>query len=615
MSDNLQQPPSHRGKLAVNLGLGGAWLGCLVGAVEGRWIAYRDFIPTKPFAEDLLVLCIPYFFLLGGLGFLAGLLRRWQNPSRVLCVLLLASGAWLLPYQTHSAWTTALGLGFLFLLCFLWLRSTPRIHKAVPTVLSLLILTLYSGYPRNSTAQRAKPSGALPNVVMVVIDTLRADSLSCYSQLADGRKTSPVLDELAESGMRFESAYAQAPWTRPATASLFTGLYPASHGIVTPFDPLAKSIPTTATMLQQRGYQTAAFSANPQISKAFGFHNGFDHFWSSTTRLKDQSAGIRLSRKLGFGNVEIQPERGVLHSTADDVNQAVDHWLKYTASDEPTFLYVHYLDPHDPYAAPEDLLGVTSSGNVDESALYASQDLPPFPLEGASLASLNEKELRELKRRYQTEVRFVDHRLGEMLQRLRESGVWGEDDYLIVTSDHGEEFHEHQQWQHGRSLYEEMIHVPLIVLGPEVPVGAVHSDPVELVDLLPTIASWTGGPPEFDQHGEGLFGERKKTGAFSHRPREKHPIWSLRIGKQKTVWIQDQTELVKLDFDLALDPSESHPLNEGGKTAFPRLHRRLEGLMTSSAEFKREAIDAVDLNAQAAQDLEQLGYIDGSGED
>ncbi|PCJ54504.1 MAG: hypothetical protein COA70_05100 [Planctomycetota bacterium] len=615
MSDNLQLPPLGRGKLALCLGMGGAGLGCFVGALEGRWIAYRDLIPTTPFALELLAICMTYAILLGGLGCLLGFLRRWKKPRRVLSGLLLTSAAWLLPYQTHSAWVTPLGLSVIFLFYFWWKPSTLKLRFLSSTCIAGFTLVLLSGYPKHPNAPRITGAKDLPNIVLVVIDTLRADFLSSYGHLADGKATTPVLDRLATKGVRFEAAYAQAPWTRPSTASLFTGLYPASHGIVTPFDPLAKALPTMASMLQNRGYQTAAFSANPQISTAFGFNHGFDRFWSSTARLKDRSAGIRLARKLGLGSVEVQPERGVLHSTADDVNQAVGQWLDHKASGEATFLYVHYLDPHDPYSAPEDLLGVKPGLPVDESILYASQDLPPFPLEAALLPGLDSKELRELKRRYETEIRFVDDRLGKMLERLREEGIWGENDYLVITSDHGEEFHEHQQWQHGRSLYEEMIHVPLIVLGPNIPPGTVVSESVELVDVLPTMANWSGAPPDFDQHGEGLFGERLKFGAFSHRPREKYPIWSLRIENQKTVWIQNQKELLRLDFDLQQDPKETNPLNPGGPTVFPQLHRRLEELMTSSAEYKHGPVDALELDSRAAQDLEQLGYIDGAEED
>ena len=597
------------------LGLCGAGLGALLGAIEGRWIAHRDFISLAPFSEELLSICLAYLMLVGGIGVLLGLARRWSRPERIVCGLTMACAVWVLPYQSTSGVTTILGLTMVAAACGIYLRSSTRLRGIFWTLDLLLLLALLAGYPNLEAAPKPDASEGAPNVVLVVIDTLRADALSPSNPTPRTESISPVIESLAQKGTRFDKAHAQAPWTRPSTASLFTGLYPASHGIVTPFDPLDPSLQTMASMLQERGYQTVGFSANPQISAAFGFQNGFDRFWSSTTQLEGKSAGVRLLRKWGLGKVEGQPARGVLHSTADDVNLAVKKWLNGNSTERPTFLYVHYLDPHDPYTAPEDLLGQPSLAEVEEAPLYASQELPPYPLAGSSLPRVSHQELRELQRRYNTEIRFVDDRLGKMLEQLRAKGVYGEEDYLIITSDHGEEFYEHRQWQHGRSLYEEMIRVPLIVLGPTIARAHVVQEPVELVDVLPTVAAWVGAPPPLEQHGENLFGDRKKVGSFSHRPREQHPIWSLRIADQKVIWIQNGEQWVKLAFDLNVDPLEAHALEAEGGRPFLAMHQRLAELMESSSQYRREGIGAIELDASDAQGLEQLGYIDGAEED
>ena len=591
---------------------GGGVGGAPIGALEGRWVAHRDFIPTTAFSAELLSICLTYTLLLGGVGFLIGLARKWHRPDRIFCCFMLACAVWILPYQSTATWATILGIAITTALCALFLLSSSKQRRIYSLFGAVLFLALLTGYPNSaSRSVHAEPKD-LPNIVLVVIDTLRADAISSDLESPRTKDVSPVIDSIASSGVRFGNAYAQAPWTRPSTASLFTGLYPASHGIVTPFDPLNTALPTMASMLQERGYQTIGFSANPQISPAFGFHNGFDRFWSSTARLKDRSAGVRLVRKWGVGKTEEQPTRGVLHSTADDVNHAVEDWLACGPVDAPTFLYVHYLDPHDPYTAPEDLLGQPSFADVQEASLYASQELPPFPLEGSSLPELSPLQLGELQRRYDTEIRFVDDRLGKMLESLRDAGVWSDQDYLIITSDHGEEFHEHQQWQHGRSLFEEMIHVPLIMVGPNVPADSVVPDLVELVDVLPTIAAWTGNSPGFVQHGENLFGQKTKVGAFSHRPRQRHPIWSLRVANQKVIWVQNGKQWVKLAFNLNADPLEAHPLVAEGGEAFFGLHERLEELIDSSAEYRQAGSGSIKLDASSAQDLEQLGYIDGA---
>ena len=596
------------------LGLRCSYLGAFVGALEGRWIASHYFIPLTPFSREPLSICLAYLLLLGGLGALLGLARKWNQPERVLCGLAMACAIWVLPYQSTSFVATAFGLAIVASTCSLYLLSSSKLRYVSWTINAFVLFALLAGYPASESSLEPSTSQKAPNIVLVVIDTLRADALSPYNAERESENISPVLALLAQKGTRFDKAYAQAPWTRPSTASLFTGLYPASHGIVTPFDPLDPSLQTMASMLKKRGYQTVGFSANPQVSAAFGFHNGFDRFWSSTTQLKDRSAGVRLLRKWGLGKVEKQPARGVLHSTADDVNLAVKEWVDGNPANAPTFIYVHYLDPHDPYTAPEDLLGQPHLTDVEEAPLYASQELPPYPLRGSSLPEVSPLELRELQRRYDAEIRFVDDRLGKLLEQLRAHGIWSEEDYLIITSDHGEEFYEHKQWQHGRSLYEEMIRIPLIVVGPTVAKNHVVQEPVELVDVLPTLAVWAGGAPLFEQHGENLFGDRKKIGAFSHRPREQHPIWSFRLANQKVIWIQDGKEWLKLAFDLSADPHEARALDAEGGDMYLELHERLADFMESSSEYRREGSGSIELSASDAQGLEQLGYIDGAEE-
>ncbi|MFK5955335.1 MAG: sulfatase [Planctomycetota bacterium] len=614
MSSSPDLPRLNRFVQGLWLCAGGGGVGALIGALEGRWIAHRGFIPLAPFDHSLISICIHYIALFATAGLLLGWAHYWRHPSKVLCALTFLGAAWVLPYQSSAIWVTVGGLAFCAVGCALFLRSSPRLRRLYYSLGAFLFLALLAGFPDPEPKDKNRGSPDSPNIVLVVIDTLRADALSSYRESPRTKDVSPVIDSIVKQGVRFGNAYAQAPWTRPSTASLFTGLYPASHGIVTPFDPLNDALPTMASMLKERGYQTIGFSANPQISAAFGFHNGFDRFWSSTARLKDRSAGIRLLRKWGIGKVEKQPARGVLHSTADDVNRAVGTWLAEKPAAAPAFLYIHYLDPHDPYTAPQDLLGEPPLTEVEEAPLYASQELPPYPLMGSSLPGLNPLELRELQRRYDTEIRFVDDRLGKMLESLRVAGILRDQDYLIITSDHGEEFYDHQQWQHGRSLFEEMIHVPLIVIGPKIPAESVVQHPVELVDVLPTVAAWTGAPPRFAQHGENLFGKKKKVGAFSHRPRQQHPIWSLRVANQKVIWIQSGDEMVKLAFDLTTDPHEAHPLDAEGGESFFGLHERLEELINSSSEYRRAGSGSMELDPNAAQNLEQLGYIDGAEE-
>ncbi|MHC4380050.1 MAG: sulfatase, partial [Planctomycetota bacterium] len=438
MSDDLPAAhPSSRLVGALTLGATCGLLGVWMGAVEGRWIAYSESFPVDPFAPELIVIVVHYLVLFGCLGLLLGLARRWQRPQAVLCGLAMLATIWILPYRSPSTTVTVVGLVVMAACCRLYLSAGPRLRATYLLADAALALALLAGIPATSTPPPDALAGGparLPNIVVVVIDTLRADHLSCYGYSPGEDSISPVLDGLAAAGTRFDKAYAQAPWTRPSTASLFTGLYPASHGIVTPYDPLGADLPTIATMLRSRGYRTVGFSANPQIAPAFGFHHGFQRFWNSTVHIESLSAGVRLARKLGIGSAPPPLRRGVHDSTADDVNRKVIRWLQSAPEDAPTFLYVHYLDPHDPYSAPEDLLDVPEVSIVDEGPLYASQDLPPFPIEGSTLPGLDPAQMAELQLRYDNEIAFVDDRLGHLLLELRASGMLGAEDYLVITS-------------------------------------------------------------------------------------------------------------------------------------------------------------------------------------
>lgn len=595
-------------------------LGMLLGFAEAAWISESRLIPLDTPRWDAVELGRAYAMVFATGTLVLWILRPWKSNLTPNQLLASAAALWVIPYQ--AGWGLE-GSGMVVLaLATTWAYGRlPRILRFLMKAAALMLgAAWFCGWLDRADGPLHEPAEGvkLPNVVLVVIDTLRADHLGCYGHEPEGFQVSPEIDALAARGTLFENALAQAPWTRPSTASLFSSLYPASHRIVTPYDPLGADIPTLATMLSERGYRTAAFSANPQVSPAFGFHHGFQHFWSSTSDLGSHSAGARLTRrwgtKLGLREKAEQGHRGVAHSTADDVNAAVAAWAASADEEPPTFLYVHYLDPHDPYEAPQDLLGMEVRASVAEEPLYASQELPPYPLEGSSLVDLEEEAMRELKRRYDTEIRFVDNRLAAMLQDLEERGLYSEGDWLILTSDHGEEFHEHEQWQHGRSLFEEMVHVPLLIVGPQAPEGQRFPEPVGLIDVLPTVAAVTGGEPDFPIHGRNLLAapDGQRNGAIlTHRPREQHPIWGLRTLDKKLIWVMDGSRRVELAYDLANDPLEQTRLTDTSDEAWGELRRQLIMLMETSGDLGSAEHQAVELDPEMARKLGQLGYIDG----
>jgi len=285
-----------------------------------------------------------------------------------------------------------------------------------------------------------------PNVLVIVLDTLRADHLGVAGY---ERATSPNLDRFARENLNFTRAFTAAPWTPPSIATLFSGLYPSSHAMV----PLDKppwsgdlsirfddSVLTLAEMLGGAGYRTAAVSSNPWITPEFGFAQGFGSF--------DVKVDARAEKITELGLARIDELR---------------------RSGDPFFLYLHYLDPHDPYSPPDDhriFGGQRVEGNYSPK-------------------------MREAIDLYDGEIHYLDKSLGRLFTELRARQLY-DGLVIVLLGDHGEQFEEHGHLGHGWQLFDEELRVPLVVK----PVGATRGRSIEsvasIVDVLPTILPLTG---------------------------------------------------------------------------------------------------------------------------
>jgi arylsulfatase A-like enzyme len=464
-----------------------------------------------------------------------------------------------------------------------------------------------------------------PNVVVILIDTLRADHLSCYGY---ARPTSPTIDAIAKEGARFDAAYAAAPWTRPSVASLMTSLYPSSHDVYSQWRKLPSELPTLAEMLQKRGYRTAAFSANLQVSPTFGFGRGFDSFWNSgLPSLLGQTAmgGWRKFLRdnlfrplLARAAPQKQGESWALRGTdAGAVNEAIFDWIDGVEPDEPVFLYVQYLDPHHPYSPPEDLL---NDAPLDALTLNNVPSVPvkrvPYPL--AKYDEPAPDALAGVTALYDAEIRYCDRELGRLLGRLREKGLL-DSSYVIITSDHGEELFDHGQWLHGHSLFDELVRVPLIVTGPGIPPQVVAT-PVSLVDVLPTIAGFANATVDFPIQGQNLAPLWRATAsdAVEHAPSERSIYFErpeepglsgLRLGTQKVIRLDAPHNEIWMQFDLASDPHEQHDLS---KRYASSLRAQLIQAQLDAAQLFRNHAAEIALPGGVKATLQALGYI---GED
>jgi arylsulfatase len=316
-----------------------------------------------------------------------------------------------------------------------------------------------------------------PNVIVYLVDTLRADHLSTYGY---ARPTSPSLDAMSTESVVFDHAMAQSGWTRSSVASILTGLGPRAHAVLDRDDTLSVEAVTLQQLLKQHGYQTHAVITNGNLSSRFGFDNGFDSF-------------VYFGRQ-GAGNT--------VHHLSNKVNEAFFEWLDQRQPDRPFFAYLHAMDPHGPYTPPEpfrsrfvrDAQLAPVLGGV-KSLFSRHQRLPDLSMTDVVAGTVD---------LYDAEIAHNDAQFGLMLDRLRASGIY-DSTVILFVSDHGEEFLDHGGSGHGRTLYSEMIFVPLVIKFPgSWAAGTRVNSPVQHIDILPTILDVVGLPPASVSPGDNL---------------------------------------------------------------------------------------------------------------
>ncbi|MDQ3519633.1 MAG: sulfatase [Gemmatimonadota bacterium] len=356
----------------------------------------------------------------------------------------------------------------------------------VPLAVLLLALTAATLGRRwlldgRSVAALESPQPGAPNILLLILDTVRARSLGLYGR---GQPTSPRLERLTSQGVVFDLALSPSPWTLPSHATMFTGRWPhenrADWGT-----PLSSSASTLAEMLSGAGYATAGFAANvAYCSRESGLAQGFVHyedFVISPGRILDSSSLVRgalrnrqFRKTIGFFEL---PGR----KRAPGMHRRLLRWLG-GHEDRPWFAFVNYYDAHAPYLpqAPfDELLGPRRSGE-------------PALIEEVKIGSMTPLSVPAEREAYEESVAYLDHHVGVLLDSLEQRGAL-RNTVVIVTSDHGEEFSEHGQMGHGSTLFLEVLHVPLIFAGTNrISSGLRVSQPVSLRDLAATVMELTG---------------------------------------------------------------------------------------------------------------------------
>jgi len=465
------------------------------------------------------------------------------------------------------------------------MRST---NAVVPAVLCAVLLFGVSGCRNRETL----PGGSRPSgkILLIVVDTLRADALGCYGY---ERPTSPNIDRLAESGALFLQARAQSPWTLPSVATILTGLYPRQHGAVRvgrDFYPLASAARTLAEILRDEGFTTGAF-VNTQFGYApFQIGQGFDTYsvekGARNSGIRDASATAALAAS----------------------------WIDEHAN-EDFLLLVHFFDPHLKYEAPEEYrrrFVRDPSYNGEYTEAWGDEEELDAVLEGdIRPGRADRNHLRDL---YDAEVAYTDAAVGVILHQLGDSGIRNET-LVVFTADHGEEFWEHGGFEHGHAFYDEVIRVPLIISRPgRLPAGATAEASVGHIDVFPTVLEAVGATVPGNLPGRSLL--RPDDSALDERILiSEAPLWGAALGS--LVWNRDKVFLFADRKPLLTapwqDPRESRNLAKE-KPELTRLFReeaaRIEsGLEDASPPRTPEERVPVDLESDQFEALRKQGYL------
>jgi arylsulfatase A-like enzyme len=455
-----------------------------------------------------------------------------------------------------------------------------------------------------------------PNVILLTIDTLRADVLGCYGY---ERLTTPHLDRLAKHGIRFTQTITGGSWTQAAFPALLTSSSASHYGGA--LGSLARQRPSPIEALARHGYATAGFSTNPHLSRATGYDRGFDAFFDLEPGERDPwlrrvKGGERLlrspfthqlARLLGSRS---RPAR--IYASAAEVTGAVCRWLG--SAEQPFFAWAHYMDVHWPYYLEETLADPqTIAGAWQDLGLMHEWG------NGRRTGLITDKVHRRFLRLYEESLQYLDEQIGRLLAFLEEDGR-AANTLVIVVSDHGEEFFDHGRWGHWEdNLYDEIIRVPLIIRLPGQAAEQVVERQVTTLDVMPTILDLCACPLPSGVEGSSLRPLWEPGGNQSPYPRQEvicempRDSWcriAVRTEQFKLIWdnrCPDEPEL----YNLRRDPGEQKNVFHEHPQVAHLLQERVEAHLAQAAATLPDApAGKVTFDDHIVQRLRDLGYLE-----
>ena len=437
------------------------------------------------------------------------------------------------------------------------LPRTDYVLRITNYIVTLILLILPLACKKDIESPQVKVK---PTVILISIDTLRADYLKLYDPKGN---STPNLEQFASEGIIFRNAISQVPYTLPSHATMLTGMYPAAHRVRDNVrDTLPSAIPTLAETFKKNGYQTAGFAGSMVLSEQTGIARGFDYYDDFFSR----------------GDVHAE-DLGGIERKAEDVVQSFEYWLQHRKSQTPFFAFMHFYDPHSPYNPP---VGYSHSNRIVD--LYSG------------------------------EIKYVDFALGKLFATLKKNNIWN-NAIILITSDHGEMLNEHGELGHGFFLYHPALAVPLLLHGPGLTAGTSVADLVEISDVAPTLLDLAGIQSPAQMQGESLIPLSKEGRKKKNRAAYAESYFaSLQFGISPLKMVQDgNLKYIEAPYpefyDLSADPHENGNLAESRKSDIQKFRTSL--IQFEKANTRDYTKEQRNVTAEEAEQFAAIGYLGG----
>lgn len=438
-------------------------------------------------------------------------------------------------------------------------------------------------------------SESKPNVVVVLIDTLRADHTSIHGCTRD---TTPNLERIAQKGLKLENYFVNSPWTKPSVATIISGLFPTSHGSrvgqfediemyvvgTAKIEILNSKINTMAEILKKNGFATHAYITNYHLTPRFGYHQGYDHY-----NFDPGGTGEKVVNRT---------DREMIHNTMKILEKN---------NSKPVFIYCHLMSVHE-YRCPP---------GFEKFKVDSSTPLTPIPEDAYQKEVVEDfNSIEEAVCSYDNSIFYIDSLVGELFDFISEKAP---DTILIVTSDHGEEFYEHGGFEHCRTLYNEILKVPCVFYGPGVPQG-VLTGMADSIDLLPTVLKNLGIRINKDLKGQILFnqgriaGEGKQEIFAEQHHRELYKRFALFRDNKKMILNQHKVtkEVFSEFYSEGLSIEKENILSSADKSLVKLFENRIKFYKVNNENYFRQKVGRPtykDLTPEDIEQLRSLGYI------